>query len=153
MVNGRVVTVTNSSILKDNTEAAVLYRTGDTEESLDFVFTLAAGSNLPLAMMFLPLPGLRCKRGQTHHIKRPSLLQLKLLAGKAFCDPRVMLIGKLDRYFTTLVSRTKNPIDNCLLDKDLLPRNRCRAPFADRINEITDLLEELKGMLNDRNRS
>jgi PKD repeat protein len=59
MVNGRVVTVTNSSILKDNTEAAVLYRTGDTEESLDFVFTLAAGSNLPLAMMFLPLPGLR----------------------------------------------------------------------------------------------
>lgn len=59
MVNGRIVTVTNSSILKDNTEVAVLYRTGDTEESLDIVFTLAAGSNLPLAMMFLPLPGLR----------------------------------------------------------------------------------------------
>ena len=59
MVNGRVVTVTNTSILKDNTEGCCPYRTGDTEESLDFVFTLAAGSNLPLAMMFLPLPGLR----------------------------------------------------------------------------------------------
>ncbi|MFC5651592.1 stalk domain-containing protein [Paenibacillus solisilvae] len=59
MVNGRVVPVTNSSILKDNSEAAVLYRTGASEESVDIVFTLAAGSNLPLAMMFLPLPGLR----------------------------------------------------------------------------------------------
>ncbi|REE70664.1 copper amine oxidase-like protein [Paenibacillus taihuensis] len=56
MVNGQVVPVTKSSILKDNREAAVLYRTGDSEESVEIVFTLAAGSNLPLAMMFLPLP-------------------------------------------------------------------------------------------------
>ncbi|AZN40598.1 copper amine oxidase N-terminal domain-containing protein [Paenibacillus albus] len=59
MVNGQVIPVTNSSILKDNKEAAVLYRTGDSEESVEIVFTLSAGSNLPLAMMFLPLPGAR----------------------------------------------------------------------------------------------
>lgn len=56
MVNGQVVPVTKSSILKDNKEAAVLYRTGNSEESVEIVFTLSAGSNLPLAMMFLPLP-------------------------------------------------------------------------------------------------
>ncbi|SEN16733.1 stalk domain-containing protein [Paenibacillus sp. OV219] len=59
MVNGQVIPVTNSSILKDNKEAAVLYRTGDSEESVEIVFTLSAGSNLPLAMMFLPLPSAR----------------------------------------------------------------------------------------------
>ncbi|QHW30311.1 copper amine oxidase N-terminal domain-containing protein [Paenibacillus rhizovicinus] len=55
MVNGRVVT----SSLMNNTQATVLYRTGDTEESVDLVFTLAGGSNLPIALTFLPLPELR----------------------------------------------------------------------------------------------
>ncbi|BBH21143.1 hypothetical protein Back11_24880 [Paenibacillus baekrokdamisoli] len=59
VVNGQVVAVSNTSILKDNTEAAVLYRTGDSEESVDIVFTPSSGSNLPIAMMFLPLPALR----------------------------------------------------------------------------------------------
>ncbi|RAP76512.1 copper amine oxidase N-terminal domain-containing protein [Paenibacillus montanisoli] len=59
MVNGQVVTVANASILKDNKEAAVLYRTGNAEEPVEIVFTLAAGSNLPVAMLFLPLPRIR----------------------------------------------------------------------------------------------
>ncbi|SFS83594.1 stalk domain-containing protein [Paenibacillus sp. BC26] len=59
MINGQVVTVANETILKDNKEAVVLYRTGNSEESVEMVFTLAAGSNLPVAMLFLPLPGFR----------------------------------------------------------------------------------------------
>ncbi|MBB3109148.1 PKD repeat protein [Paenibacillus phyllosphaerae] len=59
LVNGKLVYVTKDSILKDNTEAAVLYRTGSTEESVELVFTIAAGGNLPLAMLFLPMPGLK----------------------------------------------------------------------------------------------
>jgi len=56
IVNGELVTVTKNSVLKTNAEAGVLYRTGDKEESVELVFTLATGSNLPLAMLFLPLP-------------------------------------------------------------------------------------------------
>ncbi|MNF09155.1 hypothetical protein D3C80_2097450 [compost metagenome] len=59
MINGEVIPVTNTSILKNNSEAGVLYRTGDREESLEIVFTPAGGSNLPVAMMFLPLPETR----------------------------------------------------------------------------------------------
>ncbi|MBW7473581.1 copper amine oxidase N-terminal domain-containing protein [Paenibacillus oenotherae] len=56
IVNGQVVKATTNSILKNNNEAGVLYRTGDKEESLEIVFTPAAGGNMPVAMMFLPLP-------------------------------------------------------------------------------------------------
>ncbi|WP_274651783.1 stalk domain-containing protein [Paenibacillus humicola] len=56
IVNGQVVPVTENSILKDNSEAAVLYRTGDTQESVEIAFTLAAGSNLPIALLLSPLP-------------------------------------------------------------------------------------------------
>ncbi|GGD70425.1 stalk domain-containing protein [Paenibacillus nasutitermitis] len=59
IVNGQVVQVTNSSILKDSGEAAVLYRTGDSAESVEIVFTISAGSNLPIAMLFLPMPAKR----------------------------------------------------------------------------------------------
>jgi PKD repeat protein len=58
-VNGQVVPVANNGYLKDNSEAVVLYRTGDTEESVEIVFTLAAGSNMPVALMLMPLPELR----------------------------------------------------------------------------------------------
>ncbi|SFI58566.1 Copper amine oxidase N-terminal domain-containing protein [Paenibacillus sp. UNC496MF] len=55
MVNGQLVTAS----MMNNTQAAVLYRTGNTEEAVDITFTLAAGSNLPIAMTFLPLPEVR----------------------------------------------------------------------------------------------
>lgn len=55
LINGQVVKVTNDSILRNANEAAVLYRTGPFAETLDIVFTLASGSNLPVTMMFLPI--------------------------------------------------------------------------------------------------
>lgn len=59
MVNGQVIKVTNISTLKNNNEAGVIYRTGDKEESVEIIFTPTGGSNLPVAMLFLPLPELR----------------------------------------------------------------------------------------------
>lgn len=55
MINGQVV----SASMQNNAQATVMYRTGNYEESVDIVFTLAGGSNLPIAMTFLPLPELR----------------------------------------------------------------------------------------------
>jgi PKD repeat protein len=60
LVNGKLVTVPASSpILADSNEAGVLYRTGDTEETVDIVFMIAPGGNLPLNMLFTPLPEIR----------------------------------------------------------------------------------------------
>ncbi|WP_219836412.1 stalk domain-containing protein [Paenibacillus sp. R14(2021)] len=59
VINGQVVQVANNMALTSNAQAAVLYRTGDSEESVDIVFTLASGSNMPVAMLFLPLPEVR----------------------------------------------------------------------------------------------
>ncbi|QYR20033.1 copper amine oxidase N-terminal domain-containing protein [Paenibacillus sp. sptzw28] len=59
LVNGQVVPATNTSVLKNSNDAVVLYRTGDSEESVEIVFTNAAGSNLPVTMLFMPLPPLR----------------------------------------------------------------------------------------------
>ncbi|HUC90881.1 MAG TPA: stalk domain-containing protein [Paenibacillus sp.] len=56
IVNGKVVTVTDGSVLKTSGETAVLYRTGSREEKVEIVFTLASGSNLPIHMLFLPVP-------------------------------------------------------------------------------------------------
>ena len=56
VVNGRVVEVTKGSILKNQDEACVLYRSGNRAETVEIVFTPASGSNLPIALMFEPLP-------------------------------------------------------------------------------------------------
>lgn len=56
MINGQLVTV---SSLRNNTQATVLYRTGDKEEAVDIVFTVASGAYLPVAMLFTQLPQLR----------------------------------------------------------------------------------------------
>ena len=58
-VNGTTVPVTNTNILWNQHEAAVLHRSGSREEIVDFVFTLASGSNLPIHMLFLPMPEVR----------------------------------------------------------------------------------------------
>ncbi|QHT59853.1 copper amine oxidase N-terminal domain-containing protein [Paenibacillus lycopersici] len=59
LVNGQLVTVAKNQVLQNNNQAGVLYRTGDSEETVDIVFTVASGSNLPVAMLFTPLPELR----------------------------------------------------------------------------------------------
>jgi PKD repeat protein len=56
VVNGRVVEVTKGSILKHQGEVCVLYRTGDYAESVEILFTPANGSNLPITLLFEPLP-------------------------------------------------------------------------------------------------
>ncbi|WP_127530068.1 stalk domain-containing protein [Paenibacillus kobensis] len=60
LVNGKLVALpANGSIIKDQNSAGVLYRTGSTEESVEIVFTIAPGGNLPISMLFTPLPELR----------------------------------------------------------------------------------------------
>ena len=56
IVGGNVVEVTKGSILKNQDEACVLYRSGNRAETVEIVFTPASGSNLPIALMFEPLP-------------------------------------------------------------------------------------------------
>ncbi|MFD1956647.1 stalk domain-containing protein [Paenibacillus thailandensis] len=56
LVNGEVVYTTNNSVVNSSTEVGVLYRTGNTEETVTIVFTPASGSNLPLNLIFEPMP-------------------------------------------------------------------------------------------------
>ncbi|ANS74955.1 DNA-directed RNA polymerase subunit beta [Paenibacillus yonginensis] len=56
MVNGMMVDLPVSGVLNAPNDAAVLYRTGDREETIDFVFTAAPGSNLSVNLLFQPLP-------------------------------------------------------------------------------------------------
>ncbi|HAG00003.1 MAG TPA: copper amine oxidase [Paenibacillus lactis] len=55
LVNGEVVQMTSGSILKNSSEAGVLYRTGAQEETVRIGFIPASGSNLPVHMLFMPL--------------------------------------------------------------------------------------------------
>ncbi|EFM09908.1 copper amine oxidase domain protein [Paenibacillus curdlanolyticus YK9] len=60
LVNGNLVTLPASgTTVKDANEAGVLYRTGESEEAVEIVFTIAPGGNLPINMVFTPLPEIR----------------------------------------------------------------------------------------------
>ncbi|QKS45294.1 copper amine oxidase N-terminal domain-containing protein [Paenibacillus cellulosilyticus] len=60
LVNGKLVTLPISTpIISDSNEAGVLYRTGNTEETVELIFMIAPGGNLPLSLMFTPLPEVR----------------------------------------------------------------------------------------------
>ncbi len=56
LVNNKVVMVTEGSHLLNSNEGAVLYRSGEQEESVDIVFIPASGSNLPINIVIQPLP-------------------------------------------------------------------------------------------------
>ncbi|WP_338556200.1 stalk domain-containing protein [Paenibacillus sp. KS-LC4] len=56
LVNNNVVLTTNNSFLANNGEAGVLYRTGSTSEAVTIVFSPASGSNLPINLLFMPMP-------------------------------------------------------------------------------------------------
>ncbi|MGG4214454.1 copper amine oxidase N-terminal domain-containing protein [Paenibacillus sp. FSL L8-0638] len=59
MVNNQVVGIpTNGSVWAPN-EMSVLYRTGHIEESVEMYFTAAAGSNLPVSVVVMPLPAIK----------------------------------------------------------------------------------------------
>lgn len=55
-VKGQTVHTPNNGSLKGSNEASVIYRTGDHEESVEILFSSAAGSNLPINLIFAPLP-------------------------------------------------------------------------------------------------
>ncbi|WP_391571116.1 copper amine oxidase N-terminal domain-containing protein [Cohnella sp.] len=55
-VNGKVVYTTSTSILRNTNELGMLYKTGDSAESVTITFTPANGSMLPINLLFMPLP-------------------------------------------------------------------------------------------------
>ncbi|SDT33520.1 Copper amine oxidase N-terminal domain-containing protein [Paenibacillaceae bacterium GAS479] len=59
LVNGQLVSVTNNDQLKDQNEGGVLHRSGDTQETVEFVYMIASGSFLPITMVFQPMPALK----------------------------------------------------------------------------------------------
>lgn len=55
-VNELNVPVTNSSMLMDKNTVCPLYRTGPTDEIVEISFLTALGSNLPINILFIPMP-------------------------------------------------------------------------------------------------
>ena len=58
IVNDQLVPITKNSILSGQSEAAFLHRTGKYRETVSFSYVVAPGSNMPLHMMFVPVPSL-----------------------------------------------------------------------------------------------
>lgn len=56
MVNGNIVSLPSSGSLSAPNENAVLFRTGEREQTVDLVFTAAPGSNLSVNLLFQQLP-------------------------------------------------------------------------------------------------
>lgn len=56
LVNGALTELPASGVVNAPNDAVVLYRTGNKEETVDFVFTAAPGSNLSVNLLFQPLP-------------------------------------------------------------------------------------------------
>ena len=56
LVNGQTVFSPNNGLLNNSSESSVVYRTGNTEEKVDIWFTPAAGSSLPVNLVFNPMP-------------------------------------------------------------------------------------------------
>ncbi|WP_223066518.1 stalk domain-containing protein [Paenibacillus caui] len=61
MVNGMIVDLPVNGVLNAPNDTAVLYRTGDTTETVDFLFTAAPGSNLSINLLFQPLPEMKAE--------------------------------------------------------------------------------------------
>ncbi|MGZ9586955.1 stalk domain-containing protein [Paenibacillus marinisediminis] len=59
LINGQVVKATEQSILKNPNEIGVLHRTGDKVEKVDITFVLASGSNMPINLLFMPIPDMK----------------------------------------------------------------------------------------------
>ncbi|WCR27722.1 stalk domain-containing protein [Paenibacillus thiaminolyticus] len=55
-VNGQTLQTPNQGRLSSTSEASVVYRTGAYQETVEILFTPAAGSNMPVNLLFIPLP-------------------------------------------------------------------------------------------------
>ncbi|HBU85711.1 MAG TPA: DNA-directed RNA polymerase subunit beta [Paenibacillus sp.] len=56
LVNGEVVQISNGKSVSAPNEQSVLYRTGSYGQSVTILFSAAPGSNLPVNLLFTPLP-------------------------------------------------------------------------------------------------
>lgn len=56
LVNGNIVPISTSSGVNAPNETSVLFRTGEREQTVEFLFTAAPGSNLSVNLLFQPLP-------------------------------------------------------------------------------------------------
>ena len=56
LVNGELVQISNGKSLSAPNEQSVLYRTGSYGQSVTILFSAAPGSNLPVNLLFTPLP-------------------------------------------------------------------------------------------------
>lgn len=56
LVNNKVVNMPEDGYLQNSTEAAVIYRTGDSRETVNINYIPAPGSNLPLSIIFDKVP-------------------------------------------------------------------------------------------------
>ncbi|PQP82194.1 DNA-directed RNA polymerase subunit beta [Paenibacillus sp. PCH8] len=56
LVNGQVVQISTGKSVTAPNEQSVMYRTGSTGESVTILFSAAPGSNLPVNLLFTPLP-------------------------------------------------------------------------------------------------
>lgn len=56
MVNGAIVNLPNKGNLANSSMNAVVYRSGNYDGSVEIIFSVASGSNLPVNFVFTPLP-------------------------------------------------------------------------------------------------
>jgi hypothetical protein len=59
MVNNTIVNLPNKGSLSSSDMNAVVYRSAGNESSVEIVFSVASGSNLPVNFVFTPLPALK----------------------------------------------------------------------------------------------
>jgi PKD repeat protein len=59
LVNGSLVNMANGGLIQTPDEQSVLYRTGSSEQSIEIWLSIAPGSNLPVNILFTPLPALK----------------------------------------------------------------------------------------------
>lgn len=59
MVNNTIVNLPNKGSLSSSDMNAVVYRSGSYDSSVEIVFSVASGSNLPVNFVFTPLPALK----------------------------------------------------------------------------------------------
>ncbi|MDQ0196087.1 stalk domain-containing protein [Paenibacillus wynnii] len=56
LVNGQIVQAPTTGTIDAPNQSSVVYRTGDFEQTVEIVFSAASGSNLPVNLLFMPLP-------------------------------------------------------------------------------------------------
>lgn len=56
LVNGQIVQAPTTGTIDAPNQSSVVYRTGDFEQTVEIMFSAASGSNLPVNLLFMPLP-------------------------------------------------------------------------------------------------